>query len=157
MNGITAVEKNDYSYSENGVREGVKTVVNNGDGIIEKSAVYNSYRNIVDLIITEKDISNSLISEENYYFVYDYSAGTVVIKKDGKLKYELTFWNGSDIKNIKEEKYELLFNYLKSAYDGYAFEFNYLYTQYELTCNIKNMIKIALIYDDLRLKWINLW
>ena len=148
MNGITAVEKNDYSYSENGVREGVKTVVNNGDGIIEKSAVYNSYGNIVDLIITEKDISNSLISEENYYFVYDYSAGTVVIKKDGKLKYELTFWNGSDIKNIKEEKYELLFNYLKSAYDGYAFEFNYLYTQVELSCNIKNMIKIALIYDD---------
>lgn len=147
-NGADILEQIDYKYTEKGFRTGKTVILKSAVGSTVKEITYNNYSNISDLKITEKDSTGVTTSIIDYSFIYDYTKALLTIKKDSKIKYEIAFWSTEDIKSIKEEKYEILFNYLQTAYDGYAMEYNYLYNQQELCCNIKNMVKSALIYDD---------
>jgi hypothetical protein len=144
----SSIERRDFSYSSNGIRTGELLTLKTDDGFIINDSIYNSFGNLTDYTITEKNSDNSIKSITNYSYNYDYANATVTIKKNSKLIYSIIFWKGEEIKNIKENKSEILMTYLKNIYDGYAFECNYLYTIEELTCNIKNMIKTALIYDE---------
>lgn len=49
---------------------------------------------------------------------------------------------------MKEEKYEILENYLNDIESGYALELNYLKSPKEESWNVKNMIKFVQIYKD---------
>lgn len=147
-NGTDTIEQRDYKYTEKGFRTGETVVLKDETGSTVKEITYNNYSNISDLKITEKDSLGVTDSIINYSFLYDYTKALLTIKKDSKLKYEIVFWSSEDIKSIKEGKYEILFNYLQTAYDGYAMEYNYLYNQQELCCNVKNMVKSVLVYDD---------
>lgn len=145
---LTVVEKREFSYNSKGARAGEILTVKNDNGITIKDSIYNSFGNLTECTITEKNSDSSIKSIINYSYIYDYANASVTIKKDGKLKYVITFWKGEDIKSIKEGKSEILMKYLKNIYEGYAFECNYLYTIEELTCNVKKMVKTALIYDE---------
>lgn len=147
-NGTTVLFSCDYSYDKEGNRTGAVIVERSSSGAIFRTVEYNLDNNITKLVKKIEDAEGNVLSNDTFTYEYGYSTGSLIINKNGSKKYEIVFFSGDDIKTMKEERYEILENYLKDIESGYALELNYLKTPQEENWNVKNMIKSVQIYKD---------
>ena len=147
-NGNTVLFSCNYSYDKEGDRTGAEIVERNSSSVIYRTVEYNLDNNITKLVKKRENIEGNVLSNDTFTYEYGYSTGRLIINKNGTKKYEIIFFDGNDLRAMKEEKYEILENYLNDIESGYALELNYLKSPKEESWNVKNMIKFVQIYKD---------
>ncbi len=147
-NSTTTLFSCDYIYDKQGNRTAATIVERSSSGTISRNMEYNLDHNITKLVKKVEDGEGNVVSNDTYTYEYGYSTGSLIISKNGSKKYEILFFDGDDIKVMKEESYKILENYLRDIENGYAIELNYLKSVQEESWNVKNMIKSVQIYKD---------